>query len=199
MRAERRWGRRADSHLAVSQALADWLKRQWSIPATVLYDRPTAFFAKPSLDAASELWQRLARDLNLGSRRLPLVVCPTSWTPDEDFDLLLEALLNTLWQGMLIAALVWLLLRFIKRVSATTRHAVWLVTLLTIGALPMVGAVANRNVPGPSPAAPTSRHRSPVPHARSATSESGCSASSRTVRRRHPTSSPNVITLFTRS
>src|SRR4030095_11849015 len=74
----------------------------------------------------------------------------------ESFDslarLLLEALLNTLWQGMLIAALVWLLLRFIKRVSATTRHAVWLVTLLTIGALPLVGAVANRNVPAPSPA-----------------------------------------------
>ena len=76
----------------------------------------------------------------------------------ESFDslarLLLEALLNTLWQGMLIAALVWLLLRFIKRVSATTRHAVWLVTLLTIGALPLVGAVANRNVPAPNPAPP---------------------------------------------
>src|SRR5262245_18695017 len=76
----------------------------------------------------------------------------------ESFDslarLLLEALLNTLWQGMLIAALVWLLLRFIKRVSATTRHAVWLVTLLTIGALPLVGAVANRNVPAHSPAPP---------------------------------------------
>ena len=24
--------------------------------------------------------------------RAPLIVCPTSWTPDEDFDLLLEAL-----------------------------------------------------------------------------------------------------------
>src|SRR5262245_990623 len=76
----------------------------------------------------------------------------------ESFDslarLLLEALLNTLWQGMLIAALVWLLLRFIKRVSATTRHAVWLVTLLTIGALPLIGAVANRNVPASNPAGP---------------------------------------------
>jgi beta-1,4-mannosyltransferase len=95
MRAERRWGRRADAHLAVSQTMAEWLKRQWNIQATVLYDRPTRFFAKPSLDAANELWQRLARELNLGSRRLPLVVCPTSWTPDEDFDLLLEALERT--------------------------------------------------------------------------------------------------------
>ena len=91
-RAERRWGKRADAHLTVSHALADWLKRQWGISATVLYDRPTAFFAKPSLDAANDLWQRLARELSLGPRRLPLVVCPTSWTPDEDFDLLLEAL-----------------------------------------------------------------------------------------------------------
>ncbi len=70
---------------------------------------------------------------------------------------LLESLLNTLWQGMLIAALVWLLLRFIKRLSATTRHAVWLVTLLTIGALPLLGAIANRNIPAPEPAAPAKR------------------------------------------
>src|SRR5262245_2801004 len=76
----------------------------------------------------------------------------------ENFDslarLLLEALLNTLWQGMLIAALVWLLLRLTKRVSATTRHAVWLVTLLTIGTLPLVAVIANRNVPATNPAPP---------------------------------------------
>lgn len=74
----------------------------------------------------------------------------------ENFDslarLLLEALLNTLWQGMLIAVLVWLLLRVAKRASATTRHAVWLLTLLTIGALPFVAIIANRNVPAANPA-----------------------------------------------
>lgn len=91
-RSEARWARRADAHLAVSTALADWLRRQWGISATVVYDRPPAFFAKPDLAAAADLWQRLARELQLGSRRIPLVVCPTSWTPDEDFDLLLESL-----------------------------------------------------------------------------------------------------------
>ncbi len=94
-RSEKRWARRADAHLAVSQALADWLQREWHVQATVLYDRPATFFAKPSLQAGSELWQRLAHDLSLGPRRIPLVVCPTSWTPDEDFDLLLEALERT--------------------------------------------------------------------------------------------------------
>jgi beta-1,4-mannosyltransferase len=91
-RSERRWARRADAHLAVSKSLADWLRREWQITATVLYDRPPAMFAKPSLEAANELWQRLSHELNLGSRRIPLVVAPTSWTLDEDFDLLLEAL-----------------------------------------------------------------------------------------------------------
>lgn len=66
--------------------------------------------------------------------------------------LLLEAMLNTLWQGTMIAALVWLSLRFAKRASATTRHAVWLVTLLTIGALPFAAIAAKRNV---SPAGST--------------------------------------------
>src|SRR5262245_49298438 len=74
----------------------------------------------------------------------------------ENFDslarLLLEALLNTLWQGMLIAVLVWLLLRLVNRLSATTRHAVWLLTLLTIGTLPLLAVIANRNEPAPHPA-----------------------------------------------
>jgi beta-1,4-mannosyltransferase len=91
-RSERRWARRADAHLAVSQSLADWLKKEWQVSATVLYDRPPAIFIKPSLEAANDLWQRLTRDLHLGTRRIPIVVAPTSWTLDEDFDLLLEAL-----------------------------------------------------------------------------------------------------------
>ena len=91
-RSEKRWGRRADAHVTVSAALADWLRREWGINAAVLHDRPPTIFAKPALGVANELWQRLAHDLNLGSHRLPIVVCPTSWTPDEDFDLLLEAL-----------------------------------------------------------------------------------------------------------
>ncbi len=53
--------------------------------------------------------------------------------------LAVQALLNSLWQGLLIAALVWVLLRALGRVSATTRHALWLVSLLTISLLPLAG------------------------------------------------------------
>lgn len=91
-RSERRWARRADGHLAVSQALADHLARAYGIAATVVYDRPASMFQPPSPEASQTLWSRLASDGVLPASRLPLVVCPTSWTADENFDLLIEAL-----------------------------------------------------------------------------------------------------------
>ncbi|MGH9841674.1 MAG: M56 family metallopeptidase [Blastocatellia bacterium] len=57
---------------------------------------------------------------------------------------LLEALLNSLWQGMLIAALVWVLLRVMRTASATTRHAVWMTALLAISALPVISFLTSR-------------------------------------------------------
>jgi beta-1,4-mannosyltransferase len=90
-RSERRWAKRAAAHLTVSKALAEWLARHYGIKAAVVYDRPGDTFTRPSPSAASELWGRIAKEAQL-SDRLPMVVCPTSWTPDEDFDLLLEAL-----------------------------------------------------------------------------------------------------------
>lgn len=91
-RRERRWAQHGDAHLASSRAMAEWLRREYKVHAEVLYDRPAAWFSRPDLAAAGSLWQRLARDLSLGSRRIPIAVCPTGWTPNEDFDLLLESL-----------------------------------------------------------------------------------------------------------
>ena len=91
-RSERRWAKRATAHLAVSQALADWLAREYKVKAAVVYDRPGDAFTRSSAADARALWDRVANDAQLGSSRPLLVVCPTSWTPDEDFDLLLEAL-----------------------------------------------------------------------------------------------------------
>ena len=91
-RSERRWAKRATAHLAVSQALAEWLQRQYRVTAAVVYDRPGAAFAPSSTGEGSALWGRISQELKLPAQRLPIVVCPTSWSPDEDFDLLLEAL-----------------------------------------------------------------------------------------------------------
>lgn len=64
--------------------------------------------------------------------------------------LLAQVLLNSLWQGALIVALVLLLLRLLRHLSATTRHAVWLLTLLAVAALPLLTATLPRRT---SPAA----------------------------------------------
>ncbi|HWI18164.1 MAG TPA: glycosyltransferase [Vicinamibacterales bacterium] len=90
-RSERRWARRATAHLAVSRALAEWLKRHYGITAAVVYDRPAVAFTRATSAAAHDVWQKVAKETNL-TERPPIVVCPTSWTPDEEFDLLLEAL-----------------------------------------------------------------------------------------------------------
>ena len=94
-RSERRWAKRADAHLTVSNGLAEWLAREYRVKAAVVYDRPGAAFTKPSTDDAAALWNRIAAETKLGGTRPPIVVCPTSWTPDEDFDLVLEALERT--------------------------------------------------------------------------------------------------------
>lgn len=91
-RSERRWAIRADANLTVSNALAGWLKREYGIDAAVVYDRPAAAFVKPSSADAAALWEKVAKETQLGAGRPPIVACPTSWGPDEDFDLLLEAL-----------------------------------------------------------------------------------------------------------
>jgi beta-lactamase regulating signal transducer with metallopeptidase domain len=74
----------------------------------------------------------------------------------DNFDpvarLVLQAMLNSLWQGMIIAGLVYLMLRTIKHLSATTRYAVWLVSLLTIGILPLM-AIKSRESSPSAPAA----------------------------------------------
>jgi beta-1,4-mannosyltransferase len=91
-RSERRWARRAGAHLAVSKAMADRLQREYGVRATVVYDRPPLAFSRPSAADGDAVWVKVATSAGLGPDRIPMVVCPTSWTPDEDFDLLLEAL-----------------------------------------------------------------------------------------------------------
>lgn len=57
----------------------------------------------------------------------------------------MEALLNSLWQGLALAALVWGLLRVIRQTNSTTRYAVWWTTLLAVVCLPLLVRWASSN------------------------------------------------------
>lgn len=51
-----------------------------------------------------------------------------------------EALLNGLWQGAALVALVWCLLKIIPRTNATTRYVIWWGTLIAVICLPITAA-----------------------------------------------------------
>jgi beta-1,4-mannosyltransferase len=107
-------GRQMDGHLCVSAAMARFLADEWAIDARVLYDRPRDDFA-PVRDV--ETRHRLFRALHEAAAvpaggddetvatvaagggghemrrdRPAVIVSSTSWTPDEDFKMLLAAL-----------------------------------------------------------------------------------------------------------
>jgi beta-1,4-mannosyltransferase len=76
--------------------MARVLEAKWNIDAVALHDRPPNHFQPLSQDQRSAFLHRLpetaqyAPDIESGKWRL--IVSSTSWTPDEDFSILLEAL-----------------------------------------------------------------------------------------------------------
>jgi len=105
-RCERFAGRLADGHLCVSRAMQSELASQWGIDAVVCYDRPAQALEPTTAAARRDLFARLHGmldgDADLyrpdAADRPGLVVSPTSWTADEDFAVLLEALER--WEQM---------------------------------------------------------------------------------------------------
>lgn len=93
---ETRMGRHAPSHICVSQAMARMLKGTHKIDARCLYDRPVRDIQPLGTDQRSKFLNSTsetapyAKDILRGSWRL--VVSSTSWTADEDFSILLDAL-----------------------------------------------------------------------------------------------------------
>lgn len=119
---EKTFGKKAASAFCVSQAMQEDLKSNWGVQAAVLYDKPSSAFQPTGTDERHSLFQRLAAEypelartgdapdaeaiggnifteaapdssaVTLRSDRPALIVSSTSWTEDEDFSVLLDAL-----------------------------------------------------------------------------------------------------------
>jgi beta-1,4-mannosyltransferase len=89
---ERRDARRVDANLCVSRGLAAFLESRFDVQqARVLYDRPAAVFAPMERGERERFRQALFTRLGVHGSNVGFIVCPTSWTEDEDFDLVIEA------------------------------------------------------------------------------------------------------------
>ena len=93
-RYERAAGRRADAHLCVSRAMAAALAdRRGITDAHVFHDRPAERFEPVPAPERLKRREDLVRAIGLPTAaRSSLVVVPTGWGRDDDFDLLLAAL-----------------------------------------------------------------------------------------------------------
>ncbi|CAI6353528.1 unnamed protein product [Macrosiphum euphorbiae] len=99
---EHTFGRLADFNLCVTKAMKDDLHNKWNIEATTLYDRPGPQFKTITLFEKHNLLEKMnlndftelseSGEVQLKPDRPSLLVSSTSWTPDEDFSILLKAL-----------------------------------------------------------------------------------------------------------
>jgi beta-1,4-mannosyltransferase len=81
---------RADGHLVVSAALRDHLAAL-GCDAHILYDRPADWLRAIPADARTAFRRRLFAAHGMDPDRTVLIVSPTSWTADEDLDLVFAA------------------------------------------------------------------------------------------------------------
>jgi beta-1,4-mannosyltransferase len=89
---ERRDARRVDANLCVSRSLAGFLESRFGVQhATVLYDRPASAFEPMERTEREQLRQALFTRFGVHGPTVGFIVCPTGWTEDEDFDLVIDA------------------------------------------------------------------------------------------------------------
>ncbi len=88
---ERRDARRVDANLCVSRGLAAFLESRFGVQqARVLYDRPASSFVAIDRTERERSRQALFTRLGIHAGVVGFIVCPTSWTEDEDFDLVID-------------------------------------------------------------------------------------------------------------
>lgn len=91
---ERRDARWVDGNLCVSRGMAGFLESRFGVKgARVLYDRPAAIFAPLERLERERFRQGLFGRLGVRLGVTGLIVCPTSWTEDEDFALAIDAVI----------------------------------------------------------------------------------------------------------
>jgi beta-1,4-mannosyltransferase len=89
---ERRDAARVDAHLCVSRGLAAFLERSFGVKqARVLYDRPAAAFAAMDRSERERFRQAFFGRLGVVGGAAGFIICPSSWTEDEDFDVVIDA------------------------------------------------------------------------------------------------------------
>src|SRR5262245_53644015 len=92
---ERRDARRADASLCVSRGLAEFLTEKFGVKAAhVMYDRPASIFAPLARPERDRYRQALFSRLGVRTAGAGFIVCPTSWTEDEDFDVVIDAVVR---------------------------------------------------------------------------------------------------------
>ena len=92
---ERRDARRVDANLCVSRGLAAFLESRFGVKqAQVLYDRPASVFTPIDRADRERFRQALFARLGIRANTVGFIVCPTSWTEDEDFDVVIEAVMR---------------------------------------------------------------------------------------------------------
>jgi beta-1,4-mannosyltransferase len=92
---ERRDARRVEANLCVSRGLAAFLESRFGVTnAHVLYDRPASAFVPIERSDRERHRQALFARLGVHAETVGFVVCPTSWTEDEDFDVIIDAVVR---------------------------------------------------------------------------------------------------------
>jgi beta-1,4-mannosyltransferase len=89
---ERRDARLVDANICVSRGMASFIQSRFGVnDVHVLYDRPASVFVPLDRMEREQFRQGLFGRLGVRLGVTGLIVCPTSWTEDEDFDLVIEA------------------------------------------------------------------------------------------------------------